>query len=341
MDLIAGLSIKRDSVWCLVGKEIKQMERIPCVHVVDGIKFSFEPARTRNGNSQSTMLDNIFSKAFSFFENYQASISHLSISTHGPYRKAVQTDSEGNARASIEKVTHEDTRFAVGGADLGDYVTTYFGYAFSQKTSIVHDGSAVALGEFVRRMQAKRVPFSDGDPRTKTVVALLFGRGVGGGICAGGQVWSGHLHSEMGHISVGMPRNDSRISTCQHHGHDCLHGLASTDALNVSSDGTMTRQQMYQLSQYVARLAQTVTCVLSPSSIVIGGSLMWQNPECLELIRTSAKNLFIKGKASYFTYDELLNEDFLDLSDQSAQHFGTLYSASTEAWRTQDRFYAV
>jgi fructokinase len=113
-------------------------------------------------------------------------------------------------------------------------------------------------------------------------VYFTVGTGIGGGAIAGGQPVRGLLHPEMGHMLVRRHPEDpvSFPGACPFHG-DCLEGMASGPAMEarwgqpahlLPSGHPAWRIQ----AEYLAQACSTVTYVLSPQSIVLGGGVMAQ-----------------------------------------------------------------
>jgi fructokinase len=115
----------------------------------------------------------------------------------------------------------------------------------------------------------------DRDP----VVYVTVGTGIGGGALVNGRVVHGLLHPEMGHGPVRRHPEDRYPGGCAYHA-DCLEGLAAGPAIEArwqrpASDlGAVRAPAVAMEAWYLAQLATTVTCVLSPERIVLGGGVM-------------------------------------------------------------------
>jgi fructokinase len=114
-----------------------------------------------------------------------------------------------------------------------------------------------------------------------TLVYLTIGTGIGGGIIVGGQILHGLIHPEVGHMR--LPHDLARDpfpGRCPFHG-DCLEGLAAGPAI-----GERWQRPAYELgadheawaleAEYLALACQSLTCILSPKRIILGGGVMDQ-----------------------------------------------------------------
>lgn len=108
------------------------------------------------------------------------------------------------------------------------------------------------------------------------------GTGIGGGAIASGLPVRGLLHPEMGHIFVRRHLEDPAefAGVCPFH-HDCLEGMASGPAMQARwgrpGHELPHGHVAWQIeADYLAQACATVTYVLSPESIVLGGGVMAQ-----------------------------------------------------------------
>lgn len=116
----------------------------------------------------------------------------------------------------------------------------------------------------------------------KNSVYFTVGTGIGGGAIAGGTPVRGMLHPEMGHILVRRHAEDppAFLGACPFH-EDCLEGMASGPAMQarwgVPGDQLPPDHPAWRIeADYLAQACATVTYVLSPHSIVLGGGVMTQ-----------------------------------------------------------------
>jgi fructokinase len=121
-----------------------------------------------------------------------------------------------------------------------------------------------------------------------TFCYITVGTGIGGGGMLAGKLLHGLMHPEFGHMRIPHDRDaDPFPGVCPYHG-DCWEGLASARALEARwgrpavelADGQAWELQAH----YLALGLVSVTCVLSPERIVLGGGVM-ARPALLGLVQ--------------------------------------------------------
>ncbi|WP_166355510.1 ROK family protein [Phytoactinopolyspora limicola] len=121
------------------------------------------------------------------------------------------------------------------------------------------------------------------------LVYVTVGTGVGGGVLVNGGLLHGLLHPEVGHVMVRRHVDDHFAGLCPYHG-DCLEGLASGPAIQArwerpATDLGVDRDQAVKLeSWYLAQLAASLTYLLSPERIIMGGGVL-KLPGLLDAVR--------------------------------------------------------
>jgi fructokinase len=140
--------------------------------------------------------------------------------------------------------------------------------ALGLPVSLVTDVGAAAIGEA-----------HHGALRNKQIgIYLTVGTGIGGAILCNGVPLPALLHPELGHVSVKRFCGDAVPSICRFH-EDCVEGLASGPAIfarfgqplnTFASDSP----QIALVANYLGQLCASLTFILSPQRIVIGGGVM-------------------------------------------------------------------
>ena len=121
-----------------------------------------------------------------------------------------------------------------------------------------------------------------------TFIYMTVGTGIGGGVFAGGRIHHGMGHPELGHIAVAREPDDDFEGHCPFHG-GCFEGMASGPAISarwgdrVSNLGD--RPDVWDLeARYIAQALRTLTYVLAPQRIIVGGGVM-RNEALLGMVR--------------------------------------------------------
>lgn len=220
----------------------------------------------------------------------------IAVSCFGPF------DSIGERiddEASYGRIAERQDTLNAGGQNIIEL----FHHSSNIDRSRIHlttDANAVALGELVRRasIPEREPPFNDIKDqnlaqayRNAVLVALIFGKGIGGGVTIGGEPLQRNFHPEMGHIPVTRMFADTRLGTCPHH-IDCATGLAQISALDMDDSGTLSRRGLAQFAFYAAQVCATATYMLGPDAIVLAGSTIFAYPQALPLIRDETRKIF-------------------------------------------------
>jgi len=108
---------------------------------------------------------------------------------------------------------------------------------------------------------------------------VTVGSGVGGGAMAGGRLIHGVMHPEMGHLRVPrFPTDPLDHGTCPFHD-DCWEGWISRPAREArwgtAKQATdLARDELELLAYYIGSGLATITYVLSPQRLVLGGGVI-------------------------------------------------------------------
>ena len=151
--------------------------------------------------------------------------------------------------------------------------------ALAVPVGIAVDVGGAALGE--KRWGAAR--------NIDTFVYFTIGTGVGGGLFAGQRIHTGYGHPEMGHMVVSPEPDDTFGGHCPFHG-GCFEGMAAGPAISErwgdSVSNLAGREQVWDLeARYIAQAFRTVTYVLAPDRIILGGGVS-QHEGLIELVRS-------------------------------------------------------
>lgn len=106
---------------------------------------------------------------------------------------------------------------------------------------------------------------------------ITVGTGIGGGGLARAALLHGLVHPEMGHIAMPRLDGDTFEGACPFHGR-CWEGLCSGPAiaLRVGAPAetlAADHPEWERVARYMGFALGTLTCVLSPRRIVLGGSV--------------------------------------------------------------------
>lgn len=127
------------------------------------------------------------------------------------------------------------------------------------------------------------------------LVYLTIGTGIGGGIVVAGKILHGLIHPEVGHLRLPHDwQHDPFPGRCPFHG-DCLEGMASGPAIGdrwqvPAYELTPDHEAWVLEAEYLAQACASLTCILSPERIVLGGGVMDQ-AHLFPLVRSRTKEL--------------------------------------------------
>jgi fructokinase len=120
------------------------------------------------------------------------------------------------------------------------------------------------------------------------LIYLTIGTGVGGAVVIDGKIHHGLGHPEMGHMTLERVPGDDYPGHCPFH-QACLEGMAAGPAIaerwGPPAASLADRLEVWDLeAAYLAQALRTLTYVLAPQRIVIGGGVM-QHDGLLDLLR--------------------------------------------------------
>lgn len=124
-----------------------------------------------------------------------------------------------------------------------------------------------------------------------TFCYVTIGTGIGVGLLVGGLPHGGANHPEAGHIRLPRAPGDTGFAgTCPFHG-DCLEGLASGPAMQarwgIPAERLPAGHAAWDLaSDYIAGLCATLTYIVRPDRIILGGGVM-DGPDMIARVRAA------------------------------------------------------
>jgi len=188
-----------------------------------------------------------------------------------------------------------------------------------------------------------------GDDVTSAVYVTV-GTGIGCGVVVNGQVLTGLLHPEGGHIPVRRHPNDPAdkfAGVCPYHG-DCLEGLATANAIAARLGIDITElsalpdsHQVWEIeAHYLAQLCTSLTLLLSPHVIILGGGVLHRR-SLFPLVRAATLkqlNGYIRAERILAHTDKYIVQSRFDKegSNTSAGAVGTLAYAK-HIWEQQQK----
>lgn len=139
---------------------------------------------------------------------------------------------------------------------------------------------------------------------------ITIGTGVGVGVVIGRQAVCGLTHPEGGHIRIKRHPQDTYEGNCPYH-HDCVEGL--TNAQAVAKRAGVDPSQLKTLpdshpvwdleAYYLAQLCASLTLIVSPHVIVIGGGVPKR-----KILFSKIRQQLIRELNGYVQIAKILNE---------------------------------
>ncbi|EJL36944.1 transcriptional regulator/sugar kinase [Caulobacter sp. AP07] len=210
----------------------------------------------------TTTPDETLGAASAFFDQAAAThgpLSALSIGSFGPLSLR-QTSADYGSITSTPKVGWSDIDL------LG-----HFRRRLDVPMALDTDVNCAAVGELL---------FGSGRG-LDTFCYVTIGTGIGVGLLIGGVPHGGANHPEAGHIRLPRAVGDQAFEgICPFHG-DCLEGLACGPAMlarwGVPAEELPAHHPAWAIeADYIAGLCATLTYIVRPDRIIIGGGVMQQ-----------------------------------------------------------------
>lgn len=201
------------------------------------------------------------------------SLSALGIASFGPLGVNTELSNYGEILATPKQ-----------GWQGTNMITPFINSFPELKVSIDTDVNAAALAE------GKYGAAKD----LHSYVYITIGTGIGGGVVIKNEIIKGHLHPEIGHLSIHQEHSDAFAGNCPFH-QNCIEGLASGEAIfqrwGARAETLPPDHPAWELqASYLASLCQTLTAVISPQRIILGGGVMQQH-----LLAMVSAKFFIKA----------------------------------------------
>jgi hypothetical protein len=244
------------------------------------------------------------------------------------------------------RISELQTEMGVGGKSLVELTRSKLKSVKTDNIYVTTDVNAAALGELCIRADKRSYPFDNLENgqismafKGSVLVSLYFGKGIGGGIAfGGGELWQRRSHPEMGHIHIGRMKGDTRKNICPHHT-DCITGFAGWDSFK-KVNGRLSDRELDMLAYYISSLCSTVSYIVSPNVILIGGSTFSKidSPEdLLERVHVHLKDIF-RGKRKDDCTDPvfIMQEnsenihEYVGLFDEASPILGTILFGARE-----------
>lgn len=202
------------------------------------------------------------------------------------------------------RISSSATASELGGKSLFEIVASCFREKDNPPSITVHtDATACAVGEFILR-SLDEFPRNQRLSQKDTIAFFLFTKGVGGAFLRGGNVHYGFLHSEMGQVPVILhPKDRNSRGRSANEVYPSLENFASEDRLlkrlteeaKTNFPDRMGKEAINVQAHYVAQLCLSCSFVVSPSVIVLGGT-MFDNFGLLDKVRRTYEHLLGDGE---------------------------------------------
>ena len=212
--------------------------------------------------------------------------------------------------------------------DFSEVFEDFFSTAALENLTVLNDASAKAL---VEHNLAREVS----NPDAESTLHLMFDEGVNGGIIVGSRPLASLLNPEMGHIRPRLHPSDYDFDfalgqqACPVHG-DCFEGIASGARIRHSwgaghaetdfniSDLPLRHPAWDIIACYIAQLCLIGTLTLSPTQIILGGTVATGREGDEKSYQRVQKTLWplIRQKYAdlnngYLFYPEMAADDFI------------------------------
>jgi fructokinase len=237
--------------------------------------------------------DETLARAIGFYEEFIASggeLAAIGIAAFGPIELRRSSPAYGSITTTPKP--------GWSGADLVGPIRGALGVPVGFDTDV--NGAALAEG----RWGAAR--------GLESFVYLTVGTGIGGGAVVEGRVVQGHVHPEMGHVTVPRQAGDDYAGHCPFHG-ACLEGMASGTAIadrwghraeDLPPDEL--RRAVELEAAYLAAGLRNFVYTLAPERFVIGGGAS-RLPGLFPLVRTE----LVKALGGYPGLEEHASDGFV------------------------------
>ena len=143
-------------------------------------------------------------------------------------------------------------------------------------------------------------------PRSRCLVYVTVGTGIGAAVAVDGTPWRGRHHSELGHIGVRRVSGDDYPGRCPFH-RDCLEGMACGPAMaerwGIDPFEADKQHDAWPLeAAYLAQLVRVLAYSFAPDRIIFGGGVGARDGLVRLILRASRVDL--GGYADYSVEDD-------------------------------------
>ncbi len=310
---LAGIYITDDYVDVVLGRDI----------AVDQRKLSISELRLEIDTNQNQRafpfasygnVERAFAAVGDWIAERTPQLRSIGIGCAGPFEKVRREDKGHPQYGTVSATSHGLLAYR----NVPDLVRSGLRMPESPEITIETDVGLAANGYVYNRTRVSQ----DASIGDQVVVFVKASFGIGGAFVRASTPWHGRLHPEMGQCNVPRWPDPTGVETSWRFkkamNGDSVEGLASVGAIEARY-APLTFQELAVMPEheawereawYLAQLAWTITCTVSPHQIVLGGRIIGV-PGLIEKVRTRFEQ-DIAGRPSFPYYSDHEHiEDYL------------------------------